>query len=172
MEELKIKFYDPRDLVLGDKRVTLRLAREDGDKYDKFEVGHSFALDIEDFANDGYSQLGTILGHWKVSFKEILPEFLLAEGYKVEIDSNEDSKEDIERKLRMITREDLGSYYTLDDNTPFHIIVYSIDENFDLDLLQRSQETPQLWLDRCSEEVFGHIESYRKFKQCVSNESK
>jgi|GEM_PF-2628603 hypothetical protein len=167
MEELEIKFYDPRDLVLGDKRVTLRLAREDGDKYDKFEVGHSFALDIEDSADDEFTPLGTILAHWKVSFQEILPEFLLAEGYKVEIDNEKDSKKDFERELRMIAQEDLENYYTLDDNTLFHIIVYSVDENFDLDLLQRPQEMPQSWLDRCSNKVFGHIESYREFKQCV-----
>ncbi len=45
-EKQAVTFYNPKNLVLGEKRVTLRLAREEDDKYNNFDAGDSFVLNI------------------------------------------------------------------------------------------------------------------------------
>jgi len=160
--EKEITFYDKKDLVLGLKRVTLRLAREQGDKYEELRAGNHFILNIPKEENQIDDLIGTILAHWKLSFQSIPPQFLAGEGYKLDLENKMQSTKQI---LRDTARKDLGGYYEMTDESLIHVIVYLPMAEVDRDILQKSKETPQEWLARCEEDVFGNNPSYIKLMQ-------
>jgi hypothetical protein len=163
VEQNKISFYDPKDLVLGDKRVTLRLAREEDDKYDTFTPGDSFVIDISE---DEEIIEGTILGHWKLPFYSIPVETLFGEGYEVDIDPKQDTQEMIGWLLRQEAKRDLKQYYEVEDRTFFHIIVYLPEVNVGEELLQIKGESIRDWNRRVGHRVFSHIQAYNEFSKC------
>jgi hypothetical protein len=72
-------FYDKAEDVLSKKGKVVSI-RGENDKYEKFQPGDRFIIDIPD---ENLKSEGLILGHWKVQFNHIPPEFLTGEGYKV-----------------------------------------------------------------------------------------
>ena len=160
--EKEITFYDKKDLVLSLKRVTLRLAREQGDKYEELRAGNHFILNIPKEENQVGDLIGTILAHWKLIFQSIPPQFLAGEGYKLDL---EDKIQPTEQILRDMARKDLSEYYEMTALSLVHVIVYLPIAEVDRDILQKSKETPQEWLARCEEDIFGNNPSYIRLMQ-------
>lgn len=160
-------FYDSKEIVLGKKRVTLRLAKKSNDKYDNFQAGDPFVLKIvNDFDHEKVKR-GLILGHWKLPFALIPAEFLAGEAYDLQLDCEEDQYETIEWLLRTQAKDDLSSYYTITDLSDVHIFVYSPKEDVDEQFIQLPNEDPQEWIERCGGSVLGHIEEYNKLRECL-----
>jgi hypothetical protein len=155
-ERKEMAFYDRQDLVFGEKRVTLRLAREGEDKYNEFKTGNTFLLNCEDSIQEG-----SILADWVVPFKDVPTEYLLAEGYKIEMDPFQDSPAMIDYLFKLIAKKDLERYYEIDENTLLHVIVYTPLVNDNPDLFKLPNETPFEWARRCGDAAFGHLETYR-----------
>lgn len=151
-------FYDKAEDVLSRKRKVVSI-RGEKDKYERFQPGDRFTVDIPD---EGIETEGLVLGHWKVQFNEIQPEFLAGEGYLVPFGS---SREEIVSILEKRAVEDLSQYYDLESTNFFRIIVYVTKEDTDLELFEQyaqlENESPEEWLDRCGDQVFGEIKGYR-----------
>jgi hypothetical protein len=165
-EQKEISFYDPKDLVLGDKRVTLRLLREGEDKYgyEMFFPGERFFIDMPEESNGQVMNMGIILGNWVLPLSSVPVECLLGEGYNIDIKYQENPQE-IVQELRNTVKEDLGKYYEVTDDTFFHVIVYALEGSFDSSYLQGEGETLEEWTERVGDRVLGHIQAYNDFRR-------
>jgi hypothetical protein len=157
-------FYDPSEDVLSRKRKVVSIRGKKA-KYEKFVPKQSFNIDIpsEDIKSEGI-----ILGHWKLQFNDIPPEFLAGEGYPL---PNGLGRKEAAMFLKNKTIEDLSQYYDPENEEFFRLIVYVSKEDADikefLNYAQRENETPYEWLDRCGDVVLGEIEGYKALKEQI-----
>lgn len=164
--EKEIRFYESKEVVLGPQRVTLRATEKENDKYDNYKPGDQFTFKIVNDFNREEIKRGVILGHWKLPFALIPTGFFAGEAYELEIDSDEDQRSIIEWLLRTRAKNDLTSYSPITDLSEVHILAYSPLETIDEQNIQRVNENPEEWLERCGDSVFGHIENYNSLKEC------
>jgi hypothetical protein len=163
-EKPVMDFYDPLDQVIGNKAVTIRMVREENDKYDKFEAGKRFTIHQPDQEFEGE---GLILAHWKLPLRSIPAELVAGEGYDLSEQSFE-SYEDVKNFLLETTLADLKQYYDVSLDTLLHVIVYVpatfIDEG--KNFIQTEDTTkPYQWLLEHGDAVLGHLASYATLKK-------
>lgn len=158
-----IDFYDPAEKVKNSKAVTVRKVRDEkDDRYKDLKRENLFTIRCRE---DGSEIDGVILAHWEIPFGLIPVELLAGEDYDLGSE-NFSEREDVEQRIRDITRDDLSDYYDIEDETLLHVIVYSKFPLISIpyDSIQEVDESPHEWLERCGDEVLGGIDAYQTLK--------
>lgn len=160
-EKREMAFYDDTELALKSKAVTIRLSRGEGDKYNDFHPGDEIEMKFKRWRGKTTVD-GVILAHWIMPLSEIPAGLICGEAYEVDGSTSVE----VESGLRWKLREDLSLYYreAVESDSNFHAIVCLPKSrllNWS-DFVQLEGEDPIAWIERCGEEVLGHIDAYRQ----------
>lgn len=160
----EMHFYESKDVVLGPQRVTLRVAKEQEDRYDKFQAGDTFVFKISNDFNLEEERRGVILGHWILPLSSIPIELVAGEAYDVQLDLIKKQEGTLQSRIRYLAEDDMSSHAPITSSSDMHVLAYSPTEDIDRELIQRPNEDPAQWVERCGDSVLGHIDLYQRLK--------